>query len=147
MKLSYSLLALTLGIVAPALPADKPLTEEQRIVHTLNRLGFGPRPGDIEQVKKLGLKTYINQQLHPETLKDTAVSAKTASYAALKLTGLDLAEMERNVQMNNARLIQLQGKLSQRGATSASEALQNGVTAAQTGTPPPPQQQAQGFLE
>ena len=147
MKLSYSLLALTLGIALPALGADKPLTEEQRIVHTLNRLGFGPRPGDIQQVKKLGLKAYINQQLHPEQLKDEAVARKTAGYEALKLTGSDLAEMERNVQMNNARLLQLQNQLSQRGASGASQAIQNGVTAAQTGTPPRPQQQAQGFLE
>ena len=134
MKLSYSLLALMLGIAAPALSADKPLTEEQRIVHTLNRLGFGPRPGDIQQVKKLGLKAYISQQLHPEQLKDEAVARKTAGYEALKLTGSDLAEMERNVQMNNARLIQLQSKVAQRSM-------------AQTDTPPPQQQQAQGFLE
>ena len=136
MKLSYSLLALTLGIVAPALSADKPLTEEQRIVHTLNRLGFGPRPGDIERIQKLGLKTYINQQLHPEMLKDTAVSTKTAGYEALKLTGSDLVEMERNVQMNNARLIQLQNKVAQRST-------------AQTDTPLPQQasNQGQGIFE
>ncbi|WP_309714441.1 DUF1800 family protein, partial [Armatimonas sp.] len=98
--------------------------------------GFGPRPGDIQQVKKLGLKAYINQQLHPETLKDAAVSAKTAGYEALKLTGLDIAEMERNVQMNNARLIQLQSKVAQRSM-------------AQTDTPPPQQaqNQGQGILE
>ena len=140
-------LALPLGIATPALSADKPLTEEQRIVHVLNRLGFGPRPGDIERVQKLGLKAYIEQQLHPETLKDDAVRTKTAGYEALKLTGLEIAEMERNVQMNNGRLLQLQNQLSQRGATGASQAIQNGVAAAQTGTPPPQRQQAQGMLE
>ncbi|WP_394796956.1 DUF1800 domain-containing protein [Armatimonas sp.] len=147
MKIYSILLALPLGIAAPALSADKPLTEEQRIVHVLNRLGFGPRPGDIERVQKLGLKTYIAQQLHPETLKDDAVRTKTAGYEALKLTGLEIAEMERNVQMNNGRLLQLQNQLSQRGATGASQAIQNGVAAAQTGTPPPQRQQAQGMLE
>ena len=45
--------------------ADK-LGEEQRIVHVLNRLGFGARPGDVERVKAMGLDNYINQQLNPE---------------------------------------------------------------------------------
>ncbi|MBB6049881.1 DUF1800 domain-containing protein [Armatimonas rosea] len=147
MIITTTLLALALGAAAPAPPADKALTEEQRIVHVLNRLGFGPRPGDIERVKAIGLKNYINQQLHPETLKDQAVAAKTAGYEALKLTGLEIAELERGVQMNNARLLQLQNQLAQRGATGASQAIQNGVAAAQTGTPPPPQQQAQGIME
>lgn len=147
MNHTTTLLALALGIAAPALSAEKPLTEEQRIVHALNRLGFGPRPGDIERVQKLGLKTYIQQQLHPETLKDDTVAKKTAGYEALKLTGLEIAELERGVQRNNARLLQLQSQLAQRGATGASQAIQNGVAAAQTGTPPPPQQQAQGIME
>ena len=39
--------------------------EELRIVHTLNRLSFGPRPGDVEKVRKLGLEKWIDLQLHP----------------------------------------------------------------------------------
>jgi uncharacterized protein (DUF1800 family) len=149
MKTRSLVLLLSLSLVPRALTASAEplLTEEQRIVHALNRLGFGPRPGDIERVQKLGLKTYIQQQLHPETLKDDTVAKKTAGYEALKLTGLEIAELERGVQRNNARLIQLQSQLTQRGATGASQAIQNGVAAAQTGTPPPPQQQAQGIRD
>jgi uncharacterized protein (DUF1800 family) len=37
-------------------------------IHVLNRLAFGPRPGDIERVMKMGIDSYIDQQLHPETI-------------------------------------------------------------------------------
>ena len=43
--------------------AAQKLSEEQRIVHVLNRLGFGVRPGDVERVRKIGLEAYIEQQL------------------------------------------------------------------------------------
>ena len=37
-------------------------------LHVLNRLAFGPRPGDIDRVMKMGVDSYIDQQLHPETI-------------------------------------------------------------------------------
>ena len=49
-------------------PFDQKLTGDQAILHALNRLTFGPRPGDIEAVKKIGLKQWIDLQLHPERL-------------------------------------------------------------------------------
>src|SRR5688572_19796814 len=54
---------------------NTPLTEEQKIVHVLNRMAFGPRPGDVERVKAIGLSRYIEQQLTPEKIADTAVEA------------------------------------------------------------------------
>ena len=32
-----------------------PLGPDQHIVHALNRLGYGPRPGDVERVRRMGL--------------------------------------------------------------------------------------------
>jgi hypothetical protein len=32
-----------------------PLSEDQRILHALNRLGYGPRPGDVDRVRRMGL--------------------------------------------------------------------------------------------
>src|SRR5689334_16676225 len=46
------------------------LTEDQAILHALNRLGFGPRPGDVERVRRMGLENWIEQQLHPESIND-----------------------------------------------------------------------------
>lgn len=47
-----------------------PLSEEQRILHLLNRAGFGPRPGDMERVRQMGIEKYLDEQLHPEDLAD-----------------------------------------------------------------------------
>ena len=52
-------------------PASR-LSDEQRILHVLNRLGFGARPGDVERVKAMGLESYIEQQLNPEKISDAA---------------------------------------------------------------------------
>jgi uncharacterized protein (DUF1800 family) len=36
--------------------------------HLLNRIAFGPRPGDLDQVMRLGVNRYIDQQLYPERI-------------------------------------------------------------------------------
>jgi hypothetical protein len=46
-------------------PKKQRLSEEQQIIHVLNRLGFGARPGDVERVKSIGFTNYKNQQLNP----------------------------------------------------------------------------------
>jgi uncharacterized protein (DUF1800 family) len=40
----------------------------ERALHALNRLAFGPRPGDFEHVRVIGVEAYINEQLHPESM-------------------------------------------------------------------------------
>ena len=61
-----ALLATTLTVPTTAQQKEKThanqLTEEQHIMHVLNRLGFGVRPGDVERVKAIGLEGYINQR-------------------------------------------------------------------------------------
>lgn len=66
------------------------LTEEQRIVHVLNRLGFGARPGDVQRVKAMGLENYINQQLAPEKIDDAVAENKVKDLDALKMTTAEL---------------------------------------------------------
>lgn len=68
------------------------LTEEQRILHVLNRLGFGPRPGDIERVKSMGLEAYINQQLNPEKISDTVAENKVKDLNVVNMTTAELYE-------------------------------------------------------
>ena len=68
------------------------LTEEQRIVHVLNRLGFGARPGDVERVKALGLENYINQQLNPEKISDSVAENKVKDLRSLHMTTAELYE-------------------------------------------------------
>jgi uncharacterized protein (DUF1800 family) len=46
------------------------LSPEEKIQQALNRLTFGARPGDIEEVRRLGLEKWIELQLHPERIAE-----------------------------------------------------------------------------
>src|SRR5687767_3887504 len=88
MKPSVPVLALAslFGVLAVSAADNlKPLTEEQRILHVLNRLGYGPRPGDVEKVKKIGVRAYIEQQLTPERIPDPVVDQKLATFKSLSM--------------------------------------------------------------
>jgi uncharacterized protein (DUF1800 family) len=52
------------------------LSEDQRIAHVLSRLTFGARPGDFERVRAIGVETFINQQLDPDSLDAGGVIAR-----------------------------------------------------------------------
>ena len=58
--------SLALSSAVPARPSD-----DKTILHVLNRTSFGPRPGDVDRVRSMGLENYIEQQLHPERIADT----------------------------------------------------------------------------
>lgn len=66
---------------APAPPALPPtsLAESQQAMHVLNRLGYGPRPGDLEAVRRAGVAAWIEAQLQPERLDDRAAEARAAA--------------------------------------------------------------------
>jgi len=88
-------IALSLSIVAPPVAAQKSakphaLSQEQRIVHVLNRLGFGARPGDVERVKAMGLENYIKQQLNPEKIPDTVAENKIKDLTVLNMPAAEL---------------------------------------------------------
>ena len=57
-------------------PFDKKLSKDQQAVHVLNRLTFGARPGDVQQVRKTGVEKWIRQQLHPESIPENALLAE-----------------------------------------------------------------------
>src|SRR5438874_6325057 len=66
------------------LPAD------QQIIQAVNRLTFGPRPGDVQKVRAIGLDNWIDQQLHPEKINDDAMNAFVSRYSALNQDQNDL---------------------------------------------------------
>jgi len=67
------------------------LQPHERALQALNRLTFGPRPGDVERVEAMGVDRWIDQQLHPETIDDSALEARLDSYPAMRLSDRDLA--------------------------------------------------------
>jgi uncharacterized protein (DUF1800 family) len=68
------------------------LNEEEAILHALNKLGFGPRPGQVEQIKQTGLENWIQAQLHPENIGDPVVDARIAQFPALSLNAAQLLD-------------------------------------------------------
>src|SRR5215475_1964897 len=51
---------------------DQKLPPDRQVVHILNRLTFGPRPGNVDQVRRIGVDAWIDQQLHPDRLAENA---------------------------------------------------------------------------
>src|SRR3954470_15395406 len=45
-----------------------PGSDAAEALHVLNRLAFGPSPGDLERVTRMGVSAWIDEQLHPERL-------------------------------------------------------------------------------
>ncbi len=75
----------------PATPSD-----DARIVHALQRLTYGPRPGDVESVRRMGLERFIDAQLHPERIPDAALAVRLAG---LKTLGLDAAALREGYEI------------------------------------------------
>jgi uncharacterized protein (DUF1800 family) len=94
-----AVLIAALGAAVPVAAAKSPThnnsaQDEARILHALNRLTFGPRPGDIAAVRKMGLHAWIEQQLHPETIDDSALGSRLAQYPIMHM---DVADMLREL--------------------------------------------------
>ncbi len=79
--------------------AAKSLTEEQRILHLLDRTTFGARPGDIERVMKMGWERYLDEQLRPERISDQAVEQKLKNIESIHLNIAEMAKYYPQPQM------------------------------------------------
>jgi len=68
------------------------LTEDEATLHALNRLGYGPRPGDVERVEQMGLEKWIDQQLDPDSIDDSALDQRLQKYTTLAMSSQQLLE-------------------------------------------------------
>jgi uncharacterized protein (DUF1800 family) len=72
-----------------------PITElsaDEAILHALNRLAYGPRPGDVERVRQMGLAKWIEQQLDPKSIEDRAAEARLEQFPTLRMSTAKLLE-------------------------------------------------------
>lgn len=86
----FLLASCAMALAAIAANTDNPfqtkLSPDQRIIHVLNRLTFGPRPGDVEEVRKTGVEKWIELQLHPERIAENPVlNAKLKPLETLRM--------------------------------------------------------------
>jgi uncharacterized protein (DUF1800 family) len=57
-------------------PFEQKLSSDRQIIQALNRLTFGPRPGDAEEVRRIGLTKWVERQLHPDQIAESPVLEK-----------------------------------------------------------------------
>ena len=66
------------------------LRGDDRILHVLNRFTFGPRTGDLEAVRKMGLDQWFDEQLRPAAIDETDLAARLAQFPAMQWSMQDL---------------------------------------------------------
>src|SRR5687768_17187786 len=98
----------------------KALSEDQKILHVLNRLGFGARPGDVEKVKSVGLQRYIDQQLDPMSIDDAVAETKVKD---LDIFSMSTAELFAKYPNPGALLRQLEGGRAAQAKTQNNAAM------------------------
>ena len=96
---------LCLTLICPAMPAQSLLSDsnqtarhdtartashstelqgDERVLHALSRFTFGPRPGDVETVRTIGLEKWFDQQLHPTTIHETDLQSRLSEFPAMQ---------------------------------------------------------------
>ncbi len=103
-KFAVCLLCCSLACTVPQLLAGKRdksassrddnnnIDDQRRALHALNRLTFGPRPGDLQQVMAMGVDRWIDLQLHPNRIDDSALDSRLAPLRTLRMSTKEIAE-------------------------------------------------------
>jgi uncharacterized protein (DUF1800 family) len=132
-------LALMLALATGSLSAQRsaiPANADARsAAHVLDRLGFGPRPGDVARVQEIGLAAYIEQQLYPERIADGALASRLSEFPTLTMNASQLSKEYFNPATQARRQAQQQ--------EAAKARAQGNDPSMMAGTPPPPPQPPQ----
>jgi uncharacterized protein (DUF1800 family) len=73
--------------------AQSDSTQRANALHLLNRLTYGPRPGDVDRVLAMGVDRFIEQQLNPDKIRDDAVERRLEHFEILRLDAEDLGRI------------------------------------------------------
>ena len=65
-------------------------TADQQVQHVLNRLAFGPRPGQVAEVRAIGVDAWVARQLDPASIPDAATDSFVAQFPTIGKTGEQL---------------------------------------------------------
>lgn len=76
----------------PDVAFSRPLDEARQVEHVANRLTFGPNPDVVASLRAIGVRKWIELQLHPERVPESKrLEEKLAAYPALRMTTAELA--------------------------------------------------------
>ena len=88
------------------------LTQQQKLVHFLNRTSFGPTREELEKLQQSGITAYLDQQLSPEQIPDSVVADKVAELKTMRLSSRELLELYPQAAVAQAKgmdMTQMQG--------------------------------------
>src|SRR6266481_5784474 len=110
------------------------LSSDEAILHALNRLAYGPRPGDIERVRQMGLAKWIEQQLSPNSTDDKAMEARLQDYPTLHLSTAKLIDeypQPKQAEKQAEKRAQAQTRQEQRRSDATTETVARDTQEAQ----------------
>src|SRR3989441_12195868 len=88
----------------PPAPPAAAMTAHDSALHALNRLAYGPRPGEVDSVARYGVMRWIERQLDPDGIDDKALERREHDFKILDYHREDLAERFRDVQRERQRM-------------------------------------------
>ena len=92
---SFFLSPLTIAAMTHSPAKALALSPADKAAHLFDRLSFGARPGDVERMRSMGdrgIRVWIENQLHPESIDDANVDHKLAELKSLKMSSPQLIE-------------------------------------------------------
>jgi len=110
------------------------LSSDEAILHALNRLAYGPRPGDVERVRQMGLAKWIEQQLSPNSTDDKAMEARLQDYPTLHLSTAKLIDeypQPKQAEKQAEKRAQAQTRQEQRRSDATTETVARDTQEAQ----------------
>src|SRR5438876_9050800 len=96
----------------PPAPPAAAMTARDSALHALNRLAYGPRPGEVDSVARYGVMPWIERQLDPDHLDDKLLQQREHAFKILDYDRGDLAQRYRDAQRDRQRM---QRELAQTG--------------------------------
>src|SRR5438105_1482722 len=105
----FFVIVVAISALAASGPTAPPAAD-QAIVHILNRAGFGPRAGDGERIRTIGIQRYIDEQLRPDRIPDTGINARLAGLETIRMSSRQIADEIERPQIEARRERQLQAK-------------------------------------
>src|SRR3984957_9968642 len=108
------------------------LTADEAILHAMNRLAYGPRPGDVERVRQMGLAKWIDQQLTPNSIDDQALNARLENLPTLSMSWAQLI-----AEYPQPKQAAIQAAKRADAATNSNQQSANADAGGATVAPPP----------
>lgn len=92
--------ALNRNLLGEEIPTHLTVPDDAKIdpdFHLLSRASFGPWPGDLARVKKMGGKAWLEEQLHPGSISDTACDLRAQRFESVYFSAGDAYEFRKPV--------------------------------------------------